>query len=362
MKKVMYLVVLVAVLFTGLSGCTFEVGEVQIKIGSSYKPTLYPLPTLSTDDYSKRQMEMSAYGMVLTMSGFYEDAIDLYEKMGDKNVSADLWNNLCWDGSLHNAAARVMPACEKAVSMDPELGAFRDSRGLARGLTNDIKGAIEDFGFFNVWFETLSESEKKFHGYSDEMVKKRREWISALNNGQNPFTKEMMDMLVKDESGNNDRLMPILIYLAPPILVEYRHYDTVNEWVEKIEKENPGKDVIPFYYYYVCVLGSVKGDAEKVMSFCNLAVEKVSEAGFYKDGRGFARAINGDVKGAISDFEEFIKFSSSKSDEDLNNKYHNFMLDKQDIQTWLEMLKKEKFPFSQDDFTKVNNMHFFMVQ
>lgn len=39
----------------------------------------------------------------------------------------------------------VMFACEKAVKLAPDNGIFRESRGLARALTGDYKGATPDF-------------------------------------------------------------------------------------------------------------------------------------------------------------------------------------------------------------------------
>jgi Flp pilus assembly protein TadD len=38
-----------------------------------------------------------------------------------------------------------MSACEKAVALAPKNGEFRDSRGIARALTGNKQGAIEDF-------------------------------------------------------------------------------------------------------------------------------------------------------------------------------------------------------------------------
>jgi tetratricopeptide (TPR) repeat protein len=63
-------------------------------------------------------------------------------------IPANSWNRLCWHGSLYDHAANVMFACEKAVAFAPQDVNSRDSRGLARALTGNIKGAIEDFEAF----------------------------------------------------------------------------------------------------------------------------------------------------------------------------------------------------------------------
>lgn len=103
-------------------------------------------------------------------------------------VSANSWNALCWSGTLNGFANEVMPACEKAVTLDPEEGQWRDSRGLARALIRDMEGAIEDFQYA-VNSEGLGESQ----------LPKRQRWLESLQAGENPFTSEELEALRKDE-------------------------------------------------------------------------------------------------------------------------------------------------------------------
>ena len=42
----------------------------------------------------------------------------------------------------------VIFACDRAVEIQPENEQFRDSRSLARGLTNNFKGTFEEFKVF----------------------------------------------------------------------------------------------------------------------------------------------------------------------------------------------------------------------
>jgi WD40 repeat protein len=98
----------------------------------------------------------------------------------------DANNAMCWRGSLDGFATEVLSACEKAVSLDPSPG-YRDSRGLARALTGDTKGAIEDFQAFVDW--------SKQNGKYDPDGKQREEWIAALKQGKNPFDQKTLDSL-----------------------------------------------------------------------------------------------------------------------------------------------------------------------
>jgi tetratricopeptide (TPR) repeat protein len=96
---------------------------------------------------------------------------------------AKSWNTLCRYGSLHGQAAEVMKACENAVTLAPKNGWIRDSRGIARAVTEDTAGAIEDFQLYIKWTG------------SDKLKKQRQGWIKDLKAGKNPFTKEEIERL-----------------------------------------------------------------------------------------------------------------------------------------------------------------------
>ena len=96
------------------------------------------------------------------------------------------WNEVCWDGVLDGQAAVVMRACDRAVehaANDDPIQDFRDSRGLARALTGNVQGAIEDFEFFIR------------HTDNAEQKSQRQAWVGALKAGQNPFTPEVLQSL-----------------------------------------------------------------------------------------------------------------------------------------------------------------------
>ena len=119
----------------------------------------------------------------------YNDAVAAYAQASTFGPTPELsgashtFNQLCWQGSLKGHAPEVMGACERAVTIDPKSWRFRDSRGLARALTGNLKGAIEDFQAFT-------------KGAGDEEARARRQrWINALREGKNPFTPEELESL-----------------------------------------------------------------------------------------------------------------------------------------------------------------------
>ncbi len=126
-------------------------------------------------------------GAWLAREGKIEEAIALYQEAQKLDpslkISATSWNALCWNGSLYDYAAEVMFSCEKAVALAPEDGGIRDSRGLARALTGNTQGAIEDFQAFVDWTDN---NKKRLQ---------RQRWIDALRAGENPFTEEEIKSL-----------------------------------------------------------------------------------------------------------------------------------------------------------------------
>jgi hypothetical protein len=78
----------------------------------------------------------------------------------------------------------VLDLCNKAVTVSAGDERIRDSRGIARALSGDVKGAIEDFEAF------IAED------VDERKVALRRVWIDALRAGQNPFDAIVLDRLL----------------------------------------------------------------------------------------------------------------------------------------------------------------------
>jgi len=90
--------------------------------------------------------------------------------------------------SLRTHAAEVMDICDRAVKLtesSPGSWDSRDSRGLARALTGDTSGAIEDFQFFID------------HTSDVEVKRQRQKWIDELLAGRAPFTPDLLKSLLR---------------------------------------------------------------------------------------------------------------------------------------------------------------------
>ncbi|WP_235112846.1 WD40 repeat domain-containing protein [Acaryochloris sp. 'Moss Beach'] len=127
----------------------------------------------------------------LVKQGKVSDAVTIFREVNHQQkldptieISAYTWNSLCWAGSLQRKAKAVMFACEKAVAFDPSHGGRRNSRGLARALTNNFKGAVEDFEAYIKWSDI-----------STDQKTQRQSWINDLKTGKDPFTDEVLESL-----------------------------------------------------------------------------------------------------------------------------------------------------------------------
>ncbi|MBW4586739.1 hypothetical protein G7B40_015230 [Aetokthonos hydrillicola Thurmond2011] len=177
-------------------------GEEQARAGkideatATFRTALKLNPNLKLDPKAKAQAEslkgkaerLVLEGASLLKEGKIKEALADYKEAQNLDpkveIDAGSWNSLCRYGSLHGYAGDVMFACEKAVALAPGDGAIRDSRGLARALTGNTQGAIEDF-------ETFIQSTD-----NQEQKSQRQRWVNALRAGKNPFTDEELKSLV----------------------------------------------------------------------------------------------------------------------------------------------------------------------
>jgi len=142
----------------------------------------------------------------LTLSGNLDRASKLFTEavqLGATVKNHILDNNTCWYGSTGGSqvAALVLPACERAVNLarDAERGWFRDSRGLARALTGNISGAIDDFEAFIEW--SNDHPDHPYWGGTSRLrrvVSKREGWITELKAGENPFDEDTLAELRRE--------------------------------------------------------------------------------------------------------------------------------------------------------------------
>lgn len=109
------------------------------------------------------------------------------QKLGQTpEISVQLWNKIGWLGTVWGKTADFVYSCDQAVAADPSMLEVRDTRGVARALSGNVAGAIEDFEAF------VSVSE------AGEPKSRRLRWIQALKKGDNPFTPKELEELRRE--------------------------------------------------------------------------------------------------------------------------------------------------------------------
>ncbi len=106
------------------------------------------------------------------------------------SYDASINNDVCWQGSLDNFAKVVLPACNRAIELEPNSFLsvnFYDSRGIARALVGDKQGAIADF-------KLVVDS---YRGYGCVDIEQRKSWLQVLEAGRNPFDAATLKALRK---------------------------------------------------------------------------------------------------------------------------------------------------------------------
>ncbi|MER3588278.1 MAG: hypothetical protein C4322_08850, partial [Mastigocladus sp. ERB_26_1] len=108
----------------------------------------------------------------------------------------------------------------------------------------------------------------------------------------------------------------------------------------EIEKLQPTKDTLAHSWNSLCWEGGLNGYAKDVMFACEKAVSLIPDDADIIDSRGLVRALTGDTKGAIKDFEAYIKLTDNPQA-------------KAKRQSWVKDLKAGKNPFTPEELQKL---------
>jgi uncharacterized protein YjbI with pentapeptide repeats len=183
-------------------GATHWAGAQGLHTALNVPESLAQTPRFKAAVVLSQGMDEVKQGNVLAAIQAYQEAQIIDTGL---EIAAWIWDLLCWFGSLHNQAAEILFASEKATHSDPDSPIYRDTRGLVRALTGDLQGAIEDFESVleKIGDNRGYENEYRFLGFEDN-TQQRREWLEALRLGQNPFTPEILEELREKAEFLND--------------------------------------------------------------------------------------------------------------------------------------------------------------
>ena len=100
----------------------------------------------------------------------------------------------CWFGTLNGVPEDVLPACDKAVELEPDYSTVYESRGLALALLGDYEQATEDF-------RRAIQAERAMDN-DEELIAEWEHYIEALQAGQDPFDDDLLAEFRRDNIPN----------------------------------------------------------------------------------------------------------------------------------------------------------------
>lgn len=112
---------------------------------------------------------------------------DIRELTKIKPQDPGYWNLLCWWSSLEGDLKEAVYAGNRAVEIEESNTSYRDSRGIAYGLSGDFEKAIDDLKFFLDNFDS-----EKFPSVN---LEGRKEWVASMEQGKNPFDEDIIQAL-----------------------------------------------------------------------------------------------------------------------------------------------------------------------
>ncbi len=105
-----------------------------------------------------------------------------------QNADLFLSDMVCWTGATGGFAREALPACDQAVNLMPNDGAYRDSRGLARAVAGDTQGAIQDLEAVSAWAKNNGVYNQNVlcsnSGICPTLGQMRENWLTALKAGR----------------------------------------------------------------------------------------------------------------------------------------------------------------------------------
>jgi WD40 repeat protein len=166
-----------------IAGRNLQLGEWQKFLDN--EPYRRVCPNQSMQVFISEADELVSEGEVKKAIALYDIAQQIDKSL---EIPASSWSNLCWNGSVQGYASAAMDACERAVKLDPDNGGYRRGRGLARALTEDLSGAIEDFQYYITWAQREGKQPQA-------SIAQHRQWIKVLESGENPFDSATLETL-----------------------------------------------------------------------------------------------------------------------------------------------------------------------
>lgn len=133
------------------------------------------------EDQNQRKLQRSAEEVVLAIVEIADDGTNY---------------NVCWAGILYNEIKTVLPACERAVVMNPEESLYYESRGIVYTRMGQLPEAQADFE------QAIKLARKS--GYNQERIPRWQNWLGQLKREHDPFDRRLLEELGDEVKNQRD--------------------------------------------------------------------------------------------------------------------------------------------------------------
>lgn len=121
-----------------------------------------------------------------------EEVVEAIVEFGDAGVNSDV----CWAGAIYGVADIVIDACEQAVTLNPDVSYYYESRGVARALMGEMSAAGADL---KMAIEIAREGQQ-----GADRIEMWQAWAQQIEQGQNPFDQQTLNQLRDDWRAENE--------------------------------------------------------------------------------------------------------------------------------------------------------------
>jgi tetratricopeptide (TPR) repeat protein len=143
-----------------------------------------------------------------------------------------------------------------------------------------------------------------------------------------------------DSKGEAARLAALSLVEEGEELLTQRQVEKALAAYAKARQLDPTLELSAESWNTLCRFGSLWGQATEAMHACEQAIMLAPEHGGFRDSRGLARALTGDVDGAMADFQAFIAWT-----KDVEQRSKR--------QGWIEDLGAGKNPFIPEEIDEL---------
>lgn len=147
-------------------------------------------PFLSLPDVSAKLLASAGTMLAEGRPELAAALIDRATALGAKpELMPKQWLYLCRVGALRSSPNAILTFCDAGIRAGLFGAPILESRAIARARSGDLAGAYQDL--------ERALAQRRITMVSEQATQQTRDWIAALEVGQNPFDADTLDMLMK---------------------------------------------------------------------------------------------------------------------------------------------------------------------